>query len=146
MCNHSRAKPANRRWRFWPPCARRSDKTGACYEHSPVQNYKRIFQTGWQQCSDKNFRRAGELVRNGRIGKLHTVRCSLPGGRPDYGKTGDHKAAEGVPKGFHYDTWLGPTPKKPNAPARCHVNFRWIYDYSGGQADAGSMTAPPVAC
>jgi predicted dehydrogenase len=29
--------------------------------------------------------------------------------------------------------WLGPAPKKPYAPARCHVNFRWIYDYSGGQ-------------
>ena len=29
--------------------------------------------------------------------------------------------------------WLGPAPDAPYAPAHCHVNFRWIYDYSGGQ-------------
>jgi predicted dehydrogenase len=98
-----------------------------------VKKHRRIFQTGSQQRSDPNFRRACELVRNGRIGKLHTVRCGLPGGRPDYGKTGDRKRPEPVPRGFDYDMWLGPAPKEPYAPARCHVNFRWIYDYSGGQ-------------
>ncbi|MCW3097204.1 MAG: Myo-inositol 2-dehydrogenase [Chthonomonadaceae bacterium] len=98
-----------------------------------VHKYKRIFQTGSQQRSDKNFRRACELVRNGRIGKLTTVRCGLPGGRPDYGHTGDHKKPEPVPEGFDYETWLGPAPQAEYAPARCFVNFRWIYDYSGGQ-------------
>ncbi len=98
-----------------------------------VHKYKRIFQTGSQQRSDKNFRRAAELVRNGRIGKLKTVRCGLPGGRPDYGHTGDHKKPEPVPEGFDYETWLGPAPHAEYAPARCFVNFRWIYDYSGGQ-------------
>ena len=38
-----------------------------------------------------------------------------------------------MPAGFDYDLWLGPAPDAPYAPARCHVNFRWIYDYSGGQ-------------
>jgi predicted dehydrogenase len=98
-----------------------------------VKKYKRVLQCGSQQRSDPNFRRACELVRNGRIGKLHTVRCGLPGGRPDYGKTGDRKKPEKVPEGFEYDFWLGPAPKAEYAPARCHVNFRWIYDYSGGQ-------------
>jgi predicted dehydrogenase len=98
-----------------------------------VKKHQRIFQTGSQQRSDRHFRHACELVRNGKIGKLHTVRCGLPGGRTDYGKTGDRKKPEPVPGGFDYETWLGPAPKKPYAPARCHVNFRWIYDYSGGQ-------------
>jgi predicted dehydrogenase len=98
-----------------------------------VKQYQRVFQTGSQQRSDSNFRRACELVRNGRIGKLHTVRCGLPGGRTDYGKTGQRKKPEPVPEGFDYEFWLGPAPKAPYAPARCHVNFRWIYDYSGGQ-------------
>lgn len=35
--------------------------------------------------------------------------------------------------GFDYDFWLGPAPDAPDSPARCHMNFRWIYDYSGGQ-------------
>ncbi len=98
-----------------------------------VKRYKVVLQTGSQQRSDSNFRRACELVRNGRIGKLHTVRCGLPGGRPDFGKTGGSKAPEPVPDGFDYNFWLGPAPKAPYAPARTHVNFRWIYDYSGGQ-------------
>jgi predicted dehydrogenase len=98
-----------------------------------VKKHKRVFQCGSQQRSDSNFRRACELVRNGRIGKLQTVRCGLPGGRPDFGKTGNRKKPEKVPEGFEYDIWLGPAPKAEYAPARCHVNFRWIYDYSGGQ-------------
>ncbi len=37
-----------------------------------------IFQIGSQQRSAENFRRACELVRNGRIGKIHTVQVGLP--------------------------------------------------------------------
>ena len=92
-----------------------------------------VFQTGSQQRSDHRFRRACELVRNGRIGDLKRVLVGLPGGRTDYAKCGDRKKPEPVPAGFEYNTWLGPAPSAPYAPARCHVNFRWIYDYSGGQ-------------
>jgi predicted dehydrogenase len=98
-----------------------------------VRRYNRVFQTGSQQRSDHNFRRACELVRNGRIGKLHTVRCGLPGGNPDISKMGSRNKPEPVPEGFDYDRWLGPAPWAPYCPARCHVNFRWILDYSGGQ-------------
>lgn len=98
-----------------------------------VSKHRVVFQTGSQQRSDSHFRRACELVRNGRIGALKTVRVGLPGGRPDLAKSGDHKKPEPVPTGFEYDRWLGPAPDAAYAPARCHVNFRWIYDYSGGQ-------------
>ncbi|MBE0537512.1 MAG: Gfo/Idh/MocA family oxidoreductase [Phycisphaerae bacterium] len=98
-----------------------------------VKRYGRIFQTGSQQRSDVNFRRACELVRNGRIGKLHTVKCGLPGGVPDYSQQGARTQVEPVPEGFDYQMWLGPAPEAPYSPARCHVNWRWILDYSGGQ-------------
>ncbi len=98
-----------------------------------VKKHGVVFQTGSQQRSDANFRLAAELVRNGRIGALKEVRVGLPGGRNDYAKTGDWKAPQPVPEGFDYDRWLGPAPDAPYAPARCHVNFRWILDYSGGQ-------------
>ena len=98
-----------------------------------IKRYGRVFQTGSQQRSDRNFRRACELVRNGRIGKLQTVRCGLPGGTPDISKFGSRQKPEPVPDGFNYDMWLGPAPYAPYCPARCHVNFRWIFDYSGGQ-------------
>ena len=100
---------------------------------SAVSRSHVVFQTGSQQRSDAKFRRACELVRNGRIGALKTVRVGLPSGRNDYAKTGDRKKPEPVPEGFDYNFWLGPAPEAPYAPARCHVNFRWIYDYSGGQ-------------
>ncbi len=99
---------------------------------SAVSQSHVVFQTGSQQRSDSKFRRACELVRNGRIGDLLRVRVGMPGGRTDYAKTGDHKKPEPVPEGFDYNFWLGPAPEAPYAPARCHVNFRWIYDYSGG--------------
>jgi len=98
-----------------------------------VAKHHVVFQTASQQRSDYHFRRACELVRNGRIGDLKTVRVGLPGGRPDLAKTADRKRFEPVPQGFEYNTWLGPAPDAPYAPARCHVNFRWIFDYSGGQ-------------
>ncbi len=50
-----------------------------------VRRYNRIFQVGSQQRSDTNFRTACELVRNGRIGKLHTVKVGFgtdPGTTP----------------------------------------------------------------
>jgi len=92
-----------------------------------------VWQTGSQQRSDKNFRRACELVRNGRLGKIHTIRCMLPGGAPDYGQTADETEPRPAPKDFNYDMWLGPAPWAPYAPARVGVNFRWNFDYSGGQ-------------
>ncbi|MSU44135.1 MAG: twin-arginine translocation signal domain-containing protein [Pedosphaera sp.] len=110
-----------------------------------VKNTKRVFQTGSQQRSDKNFRLACELVRNGRLGKLKTVKVGQPPGRPDFGKTGDRKKPERVPEGFNYDLWLGPAPDAPYAPARCHVNFRWIYDYSGGQVTDWGGHHPDIA-
>jgi predicted dehydrogenase len=110
-----------------------------------VKKYQRVFQTGSQQRSDAKFRRACELVRNGHIGKLHTVKCGLPGGHTDYGKTGHRKAPEPVPAGFNYNFWLGPAPDAPYAPARCHVNFRWILDYSGGQLTDWGGHHPDIA-
>lgn len=91
------------------------------------------WQTGSQQRSDVYMRRAIELVRNGVIGKVHTVRVGLPGGTPDFGRTADQTAPVPVPDGFDYDMWLGPAPQAPYSPARVGVNFRWNRDYSGGQ-------------
>ena len=82
---------------------------------SAVSRSHVVFQTGSQQRSDAKFRRACELVRNGRIGALKTVRVGLPSGRNDYAKTGDRKKPEPVPEGFDYNFWLGPAPEAPYA-------------------------------
>jgi predicted dehydrogenase len=88
----------------------------------------RIFQVGSQQRSDGRFRLACELVRNGRIGKLTRVETRI-GGNP---KGGPFKVEE-APKELDWDFWLGPTPKVDFVKQRCHYEFRWWYDYSGGK-------------
>ena len=92
-----------------------------------VKRYGRIWQTGSWQRSVANFRRACELVRNGRIGKVHTVEVGLPTG----GMHGN-EAIKPVPAGVDWEMWLGPAPLVPYR-GILHWDWRWIMDYSGGQ-------------
>ncbi|HEY3742312.1 MAG TPA: Gfo/Idh/MocA family oxidoreductase, partial [Bryobacteraceae bacterium] len=110
-----------------------------------VHASNRIFQCGSQQRSDVRFRKACEIVRNGGIGKLETVLVGLPGGTPDFGHTRDRQDPEPVPDGFDYQTWLGPAPEAYYAPGRCHVNFRWNLNYSGGQITDWGGHHPDIA-
>ncbi|NLX22318.1 MAG: Gfo/Idh/MocA family oxidoreductase [Phycisphaerae bacterium] len=68
-----------------------------------VRRYQRVFQTGSQQRSMAANRLGCELIRNGRIGKVHTViganypspwECQLP--------------AQPIPAGLDWDVWCGP--------------------------------------
>lgn len=66
-----------------------------------------ILQVGAQcRSSEPRYRRAAELVRNGRIGKLHTVRIGMPGD-----PSGEIVNAQPVPANLDYNTWLGSTPE-----------------------------------
>jgi predicted dehydrogenase len=67
-----------------------------------------ILQVGTQQRAMPQFRIAAELVRNGRIGKLHTVKVGLPG---DPG--GPEAPQMPIPSNLNYDMWLGSTPEMP---------------------------------
>jgi predicted dehydrogenase len=96
-----------------------------------VEKYGIVWQTGSQQRSDARFRFACELVRNGRIGEVKNVTVGLP--RWNSIRQGVSAKPEQIPAGFDYNMWLGPAPWAPYSPARCHWNFRWISDYSGGQ-------------
>lgn len=95
-----------------------------------IKKYDRVFQTATENRSDVNYLRMCELVRNGRIGKLREIEVGLPG------QPGIQEASHEItkpPEGFDYDLWLGQAPVRPYCPARCHFNFRWILEYSGGQ-------------
>ena len=86
-----------------------------------------VFQTGSQQRSDKRFRLACELVRNGRIGKVTKVEAHLP-----TGPTGGPFQVQPAPSDFDWDMWLGAAPWNEYAKERTHGSFRWWLDYSGG--------------
>ena len=93
-----------------------------------MKRYGRVFQWSTEDRSVDVYHRMCELVRNGRIGKVHTIRVELPSG-PD---TPGDPTPMPVPEGFDYDMWVGPAPWAPYTKGRCHWNFRWIQDYSGG--------------
>ena len=70
-----------------------------------ARKYDRVFQTGSMQRSSSEFRKACELVRNGRLGKIKqvivdvgppSVPCDLP--------------EEPMEPGLNWDLWLGPAP------------------------------------
>lgn len=87
----------------------------------------RVLQTGSQQRSDKRFRLACELVRNGRLGKIQEVITVLPAGP----RRGPFNTAP-VPPELNWDLWLGQTPQVDYVPERCHGSFRYWLEYSGG--------------
>ncbi len=108
------------------------------------------FQFGTQQRSDEKFRHACELVRNGRIGKVHTIMVgSLPSGPCE------NQPSEPPPpkEEFDYDMWLGPAKWSPYSYERCasramRTKGWWthIYDYSlGGLSGAWGIHHVDIA-
>jgi predicted dehydrogenase len=93
-----------------------------------VRRNQRIVQVGSQQRSDRNFRLACELVRNGRIGKLQHMIVGLPTG-PVAGPFPEKP----VPAEMDWDYYLGQAKFMPYNGKNAHWDFRWWYAFSGGQ-------------
>ncbi|MHC4463067.1 MAG: Gfo/Idh/MocA family protein [Planctomycetota bacterium] len=95
-----------------------------------MKRYGRVFQWSTEDRSVYEYHRMCELVRNGRIGKVHTIRVELPSGPHN---PGDPTPLP-VPEGLDYDMWLGPAPWAPyTGKDQLPYQWRWIMDYSGGQ-------------
>jgi predicted dehydrogenase len=93
-----------------------------------VKETGRVVQVGTWQRSDWRFRLACEMVRAGRVGKLHTVTATT-GENPKGGPFRPEKP----PEHLNWDLWQGQTLDVPYIKERCHYTFRWWYEYSGGQ-------------
>ncbi len=92
-----------------------------------VKRYGRVYQLGTQQRSDRNFRFACELVRNGYIGEVKsvTIGCGGPA-RPCY------LPGEPVPDYSDWEMWLGPAPRRPFHPRLLRHGWMGYWDYGGG--------------
>jgi len=96
-----------------------------------ARQHNRVVQAGSQQRSGAHYAQAVKLIQDGGIGEVHRINAGFqrnifPGLKPT-------EMADGISPEFDYDTWLGPAPKRPFDAFRCIYNFRWFWDYSGGQ-------------
>ncbi|MEQ8835284.1 MAG: Gfo/Idh/MocA family oxidoreductase [Lacipirellulaceae bacterium] len=89
---------------------------------------EQILLVGTQQRSDPNFQTAVALARSGRLGKVKQITVAIGGG-----PTGGPFSATEPPAELDWNRWLGQAPSTDYIPQRCHGNFRWWYEYSGGK-------------
>ena len=91
---------------------------------------KRVVQVGTQQRSGKHYQRARDLIRDGVIGQVMSVRMqAYRNVMPGFGSPADCDP----PAELDWNMFLGPAPLRPYNPNRGIYHFRWFWDYSGGQ-------------
>lgn len=99
----------------------------------------RIVQIGTQQRSDERFVRAVALIQSGRLGQLQRATCIIDGA-----PTSPEIPMAEQPRHLDWNRWLGPVPQtdfrylagdngETKSWSRCHYEFRWWYEYSGGK-------------
>ncbi|MEC7567048.1 MAG: Gfo/Idh/MocA family oxidoreductase [Planctomycetota bacterium] len=96
----------------------------ACKKHPEL-----AFMVGTQQRSDRNkFLRAVNMVRKGLLGDIKKVTVGINGS-----PTGGPFPVADVPSQLNWDMWQGQAPVEEYRQRRCHYEFRWWYEYSGGK-------------
>jgi predicted dehydrogenase len=90
--------------------------------------HKRIVQVGTQQRSMPQFQKARELLRTGRLGKIHKVHLT-------WSRNNDRvrRVARDIdPKQVDWKAFLGNAPDQPFDEYRLIGNWRWFWDFGGG--------------
>jgi len=106
-----------------------------------ARRYGRIFQSGIQRLSEDNFVVAGELLRTGRLGKVHTVYAHL-WGIPSWPRQHLDLPPEPEPpkEELDWDLWLGPCPWRPFNQGYVQGGWYREPDFATGVAMWGSHT------
>jgi myo-inositol 2-dehydrogenase/D-chiro-inositol 1-dehydrogenase len=95
-----------------------------------VKQTGKILHVGTQQRSENGsmFLKAVALAQSGRLGKKLTATCSVGAG-----PVGGPYPNTAVPASLDWNFWLGQAPEVTYCPQRCHGDFRWWLEYSGGK-------------
>ncbi len=100
-----------------------------------VRRYNRVFRMDSEFRSLACFQRTCELVLNGRIGKVHTIRTGVPAGDV----AGPAEPTMPIPEELDYEMWLGPAPVAPYTVNRVHDPHKYdrpgwmrVHDYCEG--------------
>jgi predicted dehydrogenase len=138
--DHTHAPASAMAIRLGKHCYCEKPLTHSVYETRTVtelaKKHKVATQIGTQIHAGDNYRRVVELVQSGAIGPIGEVHVWSA---VSYGK-GEGRPTDKppVPKGLHWDLWLGPAPERPYHP--CYVPGKWRgwWDFgNGGLGDFG---------
>ena len=89
----------------------------------------KVFFIGTQQRSNPDlFLRAVNMVQKGLLGDIRKITVGINGS-----PTGGPFDVAEVPWNLDWEQWLGPAPLVDYREKRCHYEFRWWYEYSGGK-------------
>jgi predicted dehydrogenase len=107
-----------------------------------VKETGRVLQVGTQQRSEFNgvFLLAVALARSGRLGQRLRAKASV-----GQAKQGGPFAATTPPTHLDWDFWLGPAPRSAYCPERSHYDFRWWFEYAGGQVTSWGVNHVDIA-
>jgi predicted dehydrogenase len=101
-----------------------------------TRKYKRVFQTGSMQRSWPEFRRVVDLIRNGYIGDVKSIKVNI--GKPPIAY---NLPEETIPEGLDWKKWLGPNEKyshfnaelAPSVTDDSYPNWRAYKEFGGGK-------------
>jgi predicted dehydrogenase len=114
-----------------------------------ARKYKRVVQAGTMQRSGGYFKKAAEIVKEGKLGEVTFVHTFQSGATRKEGWGNPPDSAP--PADLDWEMWLGPAPKVPFNRNRLGIGvttfptFRYFWDYAGGaMTDWGVHLIDPV--
>ena len=100
-----------------------------------ARKHQSVVQVGTWQRSTQHFQDAIDFVRSGQLGTISICRAWRARNSEGIGCM----PPKNPPDGLDWDFWLGPAPYTPYRANRCHFDWRWYFDYAGGEtADHGA--------
>ena len=93
-----------------------------------ARKYNRVVQVGTQSRSAPHYREVIDLIRSGRIGKVHMAKAYNSQLRRKVPAVADSE----VPTGLDWNIWQGPAPERPFNSNRYTYGWRWMWDYGTG--------------
>jgi predicted dehydrogenase len=104
-----------------------------------------VSQMGNQGHSYESCRRLVEWVRDGAIGKVHTIHCGCAVVNSGIDQLGELKKEHKVPETLDWDLWLGPAQQRAYCPAYLPYKWRgWVPFGNGTVGDWVCHVVDPV--
>lgn len=107
-----------------------------------AKKFNRVVQVGSWQRSVQHFQDAIDFVRSGALGDISMCRAWINTNSGGIGR----RPPTTPPDGLDWDMWLGPAPFALYQTNRCHWDWRWWFDYAGGQTADWGVHMMDIVC